>query len=113
MNNYRKKAVGIAAANILLFLLIGLLSYEQRVSFTAEAGELECIEYDGGDNTITVNCNASFLDVVQTINDSEILENLGNGEYILNATLEVDDGITFEMTSNGAIPILLDNTFVF
>jgi mannuronan 5-epimerase len=101
MNNYRKKAVGIAAANILLFLLIGLLSYEQRVSFTAEAGELECIEYDGGDNTITINCNASFLDVVQTINDSEILENLGNGEYILNATLEVDDGITFEMTSTG------------
>jgi hypothetical protein len=48
-----------------------------------------------------VACNASFLDVVQTINDPEILEDLGNGEYILNANLEVADGVTFEMTSNG------------
>jgi poly(beta-D-mannuronate) C5 epimerase len=78
-----------------------LTPYWHRVSFTAEAGELSCIEYEGGENTMAVNCNASFLDVVQTIDDSEILENLGNGEYILNANLEVADDITFEMTSTG------------
>jgi hypothetical protein len=57
--------------------------------------------YDEVENTIAVTCNASFLDVVQTINDPEILENLGNGESILKANLEVTDGVTFEMTSNG------------
>jgi len=67
---------------------------------TAEAGEGNCIDYDGSDNTITINCNASFLDVVQTLNDPDVLENLGNGEYLLNANLEVADGITFAMTSN-------------
>jgi parallel beta-helix repeat protein len=31
----------------------------------------------------------------------EIVENTGNGEFILKANLGVDDGVNFEMTSNG------------
>jgi parallel beta-helix repeat protein len=83
--------------------MIGIiLPYEQQhhLHFTAEAGELECIDYDEEENTITVNCSTTFQDVVQTVDDSDILENLGNGEYILKANLEVADGITFEMTSS-------------
>jgi parallel beta-helix repeat protein len=93
-----------ASSTILLFLLTSLIPYEQQqhLRFTAEAGEGgACIDYETSENTIAINCNASFLDVVQTINDSDVIENLGNGEYILNANLEVADGITFEMTSNG------------
>jgi parallel beta-helix repeat protein len=91
------------AVTTLLFLLTGLiLPYEQQhhLPFTAEAGELECIDYDEEENTITVNCSAAFQDVIQTVDDSDIFENLGNGEYILKANLEVADGITFEMTSS-------------
>jgi poly(beta-D-mannuronate) C5 epimerase len=91
------------AVTTLLFLMIGIiLPYEQQhhLHFTAEAGELECIDYDEEENTITVNCSTTFQDVVQTVDDSDILENLGNGEYILKANLEVADGITFEMTSS-------------
>ena len=62
--------------------------------------EEACIEYETEENTIAINCDASFLDVVQTINDPAILENVGEGEYILNANLEVADGVTFAMTSN-------------
>jgi parallel beta-helix repeat protein len=88
---------------ILLFLLIGLISYgQQQFGFAAEAGEGVCTEYDQTENTINVNCNSSFSDVIQAINDPEIVENLGNGEYLLNATLEVADGITFEMNSSNA-----------
>jgi parallel beta-helix repeat protein len=36
------------------------------------------------------------------MNDQNIVENLGNGEYILNATLKVADGVTFEMNSSKA-----------
>jgi poly(beta-D-mannuronate) C5 epimerase len=90
------------AVTTLLFLMTGIiLPYEeQHLRFTAEAGELECIGYDEEENTITINCTTTFQDVVQTVNDSDILENLGNGEYILKANLEVADGITFEMTSS-------------
>jgi mannuronan 5-epimerase len=101
MTNLLKNSTIVGAA-LLLFLLTGLMPYEQEhLRFTAEAGEGgACIDYDQTENTINVNCNASFLDVIQTINDPKILENLGGGEYLLNSNLEVADAVTFEMTSN-------------
>jgi len=98
---YKKIATAISSS-ILVFILIGLMSYGQQDDspFIAEAGEPDCIEYNQTENKINVNCNSTFQDVAQTINDQRIVENLGNGEYILNATLEVDDGVTFEMNSS-------------
>ncbi len=71
----------------------------QQVQFTDAS--TACVGYQSGVNTITVTCDASFLDVVQAINDPEILEQEEEqqGQYILNANLEVADGVTFEMTS--------------
>src|SRR5215211_4360445 len=92
-----RNSLSLAGAILLLFLITSIMPYAQHA---AEAGEGECIDYESSDNTITINCNSSFLDVVQTINDSDIIENLGNGEYLLSANLEVADGITFQMTSN-------------
>jgi parallel beta-helix repeat protein len=90
------------ATAILLFIITGLIPYEHHhhhhLRFTAEGGE--CIDYEASENTITIDCNASFLDVVQTINDPDILENVGDSEYILNANLEVADDVSFAMTSN-------------
>src|SRR5215211_4423787 len=103
MNRLDKKYTAVATAVILLFLITNITPYGQQLHnhrFTAEAGEGECIDYDQSENTITIDCNASFQDVIQTINDPEIIENTGNGEYLLNANLEVADGVTFEMTSN-------------
>jgi mannuronan 5-epimerase len=87
---------------ILLLILLGLMLYGQQqqqhhVRFTAEAGENVCIQHDQTENTINVNCDSSFQSVAQAINNSEIIQNLGNGEYLLNATLEVADDVTFEM----------------
>jgi hypothetical protein len=68
---------------LLLFLIPSIIPYaQQRFHYfnAAEAGEGGCIGYDDVENTIAVACNASFLDVVQTINDPEILEDLGNGD---------------------------------
>ena len=106
-NILRKKFMNILSKNsitvvdaILLFFIVGIISCEQHhLRFAAEAGEGTCIDYDSTENTIAINCDASFLDPVQTINDPDIIENTGNGEYILNANLEVADGVTFEMTS--------------
>jgi hypothetical protein len=98
--------IAATANNLLLFLLTGVILYdEQHLHYfnLAEAGEAECIDYDSIENTIAINCDASFIDVVQAIDDDDepdILENLGNGEYLLNANLEIADGITFEMTSS-------------
>ena len=73
---------------------------EQQQEEATDEGEVECIDYEAAENTIAINCDASFLDVVQAINDPEILEELRDGEYLLNANLQVSDGITFAMTSD-------------
>src|SRR5215211_4792727 len=107
MTCLKKKSLNAAAAVILLlFLLTIIIPYGQQqwhhLGFTAEAGEGECIDYDQSENTITINYNTSFLDVVQTINDPDVIDNLVGREYILKANLEVDDGVTFEMTSSSS-----------
>jgi poly(beta-D-mannuronate) C5 epimerase len=108
MTSLGKKSITVAAAVIfiLLSLITNIIPYWQQphhLPFTAEAGEGgPCIDYDAAENSIAINCNASFLDVVETINDPEILQNLGNGEYLLNANLEVADDVTFEMTSSSS-----------
>jgi mannuronan 5-epimerase len=101
MTNLSKNSTTLMTA-ILLFLLVGLMSYEQQqhLRFAVEAGEGFCTEYDQTENTITVNCNSSFSDVARAVNDPKIMGSLGNGEYILNATLEIADDITFEMNSS-------------
>jgi mannuronan 5-epimerase len=76
---------------------------------SAEGEETACIDYEAEQNTIHINCNASFLDVIQSINDSAILqeqeievdEEEQEGQYLLNANLQVNDGVTFTITSNG------------
>ena len=103
MASFDKKSITIAAAVILIFLslITNIMPYGQEphhLRFTAEGGA--CIDYDQSENTIAIDCNASFLDVVQIINDPDAIDNLGGGEYILNANLEVADDVTFEMTSS-------------
>jgi poly(beta-D-mannuronate) C5 epimerase len=101
MTTLGNNSVTIGGGILLLFLIAGAIPYwDHQFHYfnTAEAGELACIDYDEAENTITINCNASFSDVVQTINDPDILENLGDAEYILNANLEVSDDITFVMS---------------
>jgi mannuronan 5-epimerase len=105
MSSLHKKYTAVAAAvtTLILFLITNIMPYGQQLEhhhlrFTAEGGA--CIAYDQSESTITISCNASFQDVVQTINDPDIVENLGNGEYILKANLDVADGVSFSMTSN-------------
>src|SRR5215211_2573183 len=105
MTSLHKKYTAVAAAvtTLILFLITNIMPYGQQLEhhhlrFTAEGGA--CIAYDQSESTITISCNASFQDVVQTINDPDIVENLGNGEYILKANLDVADGVSFSMTSN-------------
>jgi poly(beta-D-mannuronate) C5 epimerase len=120
MTRLGKTSIIAGTANLLLFLLSGVMPYDQQqlhyfnLAEAQEAIEEEegeeaedeegegeaCIDYDSAENTIAINCDGSFLDVVEAINDPEILEDLGNGEYLLNANLEVADDVTFEMNSD-------------
>jgi mannuronan 5-epimerase len=86
---------------VLLFSMANALHQELH---SAYAGT--CIDYEPTENTINIMCNASFGDVVETIRDPDILENLGNDEYLLQANLQVIDGVTFEMGSDDDVHYL-------
>ena len=81
---------------VILFSMANALHQER---YLAHAGS-GCIEYEAAESTINIMCDASFRDVIGTIHDPAILENLGNGEYLLQANLQVNDGVTFEMSSD-------------
>src|SRR5918994_7330545 len=90
---------GFASVTAALLLSSMTLISTQQGKFSAAS--TACVGYSAGVNPITIPCDAVFLDVVQAINDPEILEQEEQeGQYILNANLEVADGVTFEMTSN-------------
>jgi mannuronan 5-epimerase len=94
---------GFATITALLLPLFSItLMATQQIQFTDAS--TACVSYQSGVNTITINCDASFLDVVQTINDPGILvqeDDQEGGQYILNANLDVADGVSFAMTSSG------------
>src|SRR5215218_6338331 len=92
---------GFASIITALFLFSVTVISTQQLQFTDATTAR--VGYEAGVNTITITCNASFLDVVQAINDPAILEREEEevGQYILKANLEVRDGVTFEMNSSG------------
>jgi parallel beta-helix repeat protein len=90
---------GFASVTAALFLFSVTTISTQQLQFTDAT--TACVGYEAGVNTITITCDASFQDIVQAINDPQILEQEQDGQYILKANLEVADGVTFEMTSNG------------
>jgi mannuronan 5-epimerase len=99
---------GLHISVIILIFSITDVSYQQQpASLDNEEGS--CIDYDAAENTIAIDCDASFLDVVQSINDPGILEELEEeegGQYLLKANLEVDDGVTFSMTPGDGLQYL-------
>ena len=92
---------GFVASGIAFLIFSVTVISTLQVQFTNAS--TACVGYQSGVNTITVTCDASFRDVVQAINDPAILEQEEGqeGQYILNANLEVADGVNFEMTSSG------------
>jgi poly(beta-D-mannuronate) C5 epimerase len=86
-------------STLVLFSMTLVSTLQVRFSDASTA----CVGYQGEINTIMITCDASFRDIVQAINDPDILEQEAEqtGQYILNANLEVADGVTFQMTSNG------------
>src|ERR671932_518928 len=85
------------AALVLVVFSMTILSGPQ---FHFANGSSACINYVRTQNTINIMCNASFGDILNTINDPSIIENVQNQEYVLKASLQVSNDTTFSMNSN-------------
>jgi mannuronan 5-epimerase len=94
-----------ATVAVLIFSATGV-SYQQMLFAGEEEEDGACVDYQPVENTITIVCHASFEDVVDTVDDQDILEELGDGEYLLKANLRVNNGVTFAMTSDDGLQYL-------
>src|SRR5919109_1989432 len=97
-----------ATVAVLIFSATGV-SYQQMLFAGEEEEEEEdgaCVDYLPVENTIIIVCDASFEDVADTVDDQDILEELGDGEYLLKANLRVNNGVTFAMTSDDGLQYL-------
>jgi mannuronan 5-epimerase len=91
--------LGVASVIAFLIVSVTLISIPK---VQHSSGSTECANYQGGINTIVITCDASFSDVVRAINDPQILaQEAVAGQYILNANLQVGDGVSFQMTAGG------------
>jgi hypothetical protein len=46
-----------------------------------------------------ITCDTTFEQAAKTINDDSVLRSLGNGEYLLNSDLQVDEGARLTIAS--------------
>jgi mannuronan 5-epimerase len=94
----------IVTASALLLLSVTFISNQQLRFADAGTGgggvAAACVDYGPAENTITITCDASFLNVVGTVNDQSVLENVGDQEYLLKANLQVNDGTNLSMQSD-------------
>jgi len=59
----------------------------------------DCVSYDSALKSIVVSCSTDFADIASHITDSSLLENLGNGEWVLNTNIRVNDGAKLTIDS--------------
>ena len=91
-------AAAAAVAAILIFSISTDSFHRMKIAGEAEGA---CISYNHTENTILMSCShASFRDLLYSINNSTIIAKLGDGEYLLNANLRVNNSASFAMTSN-------------
>jgi poly(beta-D-mannuronate) C5 epimerase len=69
----------------------------------------DCVDYNSSERTIEVICDMTFEQLEEDINDISVLEELGNGEYLLSANIEVADGIRLTIASPAVTWVKISN----
>jgi mannuronan 5-epimerase len=91
-------------ASLKILLLCSMICFgfvgTSFTTFRAANAVTSCVSYDSATNTIFITCDAHFADVKRQITGSSILKSQGSGNYILNAKIIVNDGVTFSMSSS-------------
>src|SRR5919108_5492877 len=120
---YKKTLILAAAMTLLvdaatikpgLFLPSPLLLLSSSVvvayaTTTDDDDDDDCVDYDSSFRTIEVTCDTTFEQLEEDINDISVLEELGNGEYLLSANIEVADGIRLTIASPAVTRVKISN----
>jgi mannuronan 5-epimerase len=89
----------VAAVTTMLLLLqlpaiapiIGIAPLMPLHAAFAIADGSSCINYDRSDRMIELACDTTFEQLARNIGDDSAIKNLGNGEYLLSASIKVTE----------------------
>lgn len=68
-----------------------------------------CINYDRSDKMVELACDTTFEQLANNIRDDSVIKNLGNGEYLLSASIEVTDKSRLTIASPAVTWIKISN----
>jgi poly(beta-D-mannuronate) C5 epimerase len=117
----QKNLIVVAAAMMLLLVdaaiktaLFSVSSFPLLSSLIRDAAATtttsdDCVDYDSSERIIVVTCDTTFEQLEEDINDISVLEELGNGEYLLSANIEVADGIRLTIASPAVTWVKISN----
>jgi hypothetical protein len=89
-------AIKTALFSVPSFLLLSSLIKDAAATTTTSD---DCVDYDSSERIIIVTCDMTFEQLEEDINDISVLEELGNGEYLLSANIEVADQVRLTIAS--------------
>ena len=92
LTHFSRKGILSVAILVSASLLLGPL-----IS-TIEPANADCVTSTS--TLIRVTCDTTFGHITTHVTNSAILKNLGNGEWLLNAVLQVDDGAKLTIASS-------------
>lgn len=100
-------AIKKALFSIPSFLLLSSLVTDAAAATTTTSDD--CLDYDSSERTIEVACDMTFEQLEEDINDISVIENLGNGEYLLSASIEVADQVRLTIASPAVTWVKISN----
>ena len=121
MMAHKRTLIVVAAAMMLLLVdaaiktaLFSVPSFPLLSSLIRDAAATtttsdDCVDYDSSERIIVVTCDTTFEQLEEDINDISVLEELGNGEYLLSANIEVADGIRLTIASPAVTWVKISN----
>ena len=92
ISNYKSKIL----ASTLAFVIISAISISLLPIRTSNAS---CATYNAASNTISITCDSTMPQVSSDVNNESVLKNLGGGEWLLKAILQINDGAKLTISS--------------
>jgi hypothetical protein len=69
----------------------------------------DCVDYNSSERIIVVTCDTTFEQLEEDIANASVLEDLGNREYLLSASIEVADEIRLTIASPAVTWVKISN----
>ena len=99
----------VAKSGLFLTPFFPLSLIRDAAATTTAATSTSCAVYQNSTSTIRVICDTTFEQLEKDIGDKSVIENIGNGEYLLRANIEVANKVRLTIASPAVTWLKISN----